>query len=158
MPFLRFGHLVSVAAVLLFASSHARAQNGVLGTWTEPTGSSIAIEHCASGICLRLVSISRKAPTQTDDRNPDPALRHRALCGLLIGSGFHLAGEDKAEGGTLYDPKSGKTYKGAMTRVGNELHLRGYVGLKLFGATETWVASSHPADCKIKLSFSPDVL
>jgi uncharacterized protein (DUF2147 family) len=32
-----------------------------------------------------------------------------------------------------------------MTAEGDELHLRGYVGFKLFGKTETWTRTS-PSD------------
>lgn len=144
---LRSARWIALAAVVTGTS--AQAQDGIFGIWTEPTGSSIEVLHCDADICLRLVAVSPNAPTQTDDRNPDPALRHRALCGLLIGRGFHLEhGVSKAEGGWLYDPKSGKTYHGSLARVGETLSLRGYVGLKIFGATETWQrAQSTPPPC-----------
>lgn len=130
---------VLTATLLALAATAAHAQSGIFGVWTEPTGSSIRVERCGPEVCLTLVAVSPKAPTQVDERNPDPALRQRALCGLRIGSGFHPAeGDTRAEGGSLYDPKSGKTYRGAMTRVGDTLRLRGYVGIRLFGVTETW--------------------
>ena len=56
----------------------------------------------------------------------------------MIGQDFHLADVEHAEGGHLYDPKSGKTYRGSMTSTGDRLELRGYVGLKIFGRSETW--------------------
>jgi uncharacterized protein (DUF2147 family) len=57
---------------------------------------------------------------------------------LQIGRGFHLADSSHADGGQLYDPKSGKTYSGSMASDGDSLKLRGYVGIKLFGRTEVW--------------------
>jgi uncharacterized protein (DUF2147 family) len=39
----------------------------------------------------------------------------------------------------VYDPKSGKTYRGKMTFVSpNQLNLRGFIGIPLFGRTTTW--------------------
>ena len=40
--------------------------------------------------------------------------------------------------GTIYDPKSGKTYSCKMTIDGNKLKIRGYIGISLFGRTEVW--------------------
>ena len=63
---------------------------------------------------------------------------------LTIGQGFQLTDPTHAEGGTLYDPKTGKTYRGAMKAEGDELDLRGYVGIKLFGESQTWKRVAHP--------------
>lgn len=80
----------------------------------------------------------QQRPVRVDAKNPDPALRGRSLCGLVIGKDFESVNPSKAQGGKLYDPKSGKTYTGSMTREGGKLKLRGYVGIPLFGRTEIW--------------------
>lgn len=129
---------------------HAQDQ-GVLGFWREPTGSVIHIDRCGphgdTSICAALVFVRPNAPSRVDIHNPDPALHTRTLCGLRIGQGFHLASTTKAEGGTLYDPKSGKTYRGAMTSTGDQLNLRGYVGIPLFGRSETWTRTTPVETC-----------
>jgi uncharacterized protein (DUF2147 family) len=117
----------------------------VLGDWREPTGSVIEIFHCGKDVCAKMVAISKQAPTQLDKNNPDPKSRTHPLCGLQIGYGFHLTDPTHADGGRLYDPKSGKTYHGTMTAEGNQLHLRGYVGFKAFGKTETWTRTDRSA-------------
>ena len=123
---------------LAFLTAAALGQsNPMLGNWSEPGGSTIEIYRCDDALCLRLAGISPKAPATTDIHNPDASLRTRPLCGLVIGQGFHISG-NTADGGELYDPKSGKTYRGAITHEGDTLHLRGYLGIKLFGRTETW--------------------
>jgi uncharacterized protein (DUF2147 family) len=38
--------------------------------------------------------------------------------------------------GTIYDPQSGKTYDCKISLNGNNLKVRGYVGISLFGRTE----------------------
>lgn len=43
-------------------------------------------------------------------------------------------------GGTITDPKTGKTYKCIITRNGvDKLNVRGYIGVSLLGRTQTWV-------------------
>ncbi len=108
------------------------------GDWREPAGSVIRIEHCNSGVCMRIVLLSPKVPSTIDTKNPDAAQRRRALCDLVIGSGFQLIDPTHASGGSLYDPKSGNTYRGTMSVEGDVVKLRGYVGIPLFGRTETW--------------------
>lgn len=133
--------LLAFAAVLTFTFNPTpfNAQTSpVLGDWREPTGSIIQIESCPSGICLRLISLSPSAPVSTDVHNPDPAQRHRSLCGLEIGRRFHFTDPAHLSGGALYDPKSGNTYRGEMEVEGNILKLRGYVGLPIFGKREVW--------------------
>ncbi|HZL26411.1 MAG TPA: DUF2147 domain-containing protein [Acidobacteriaceae bacterium] len=134
-----------LALVILFFASAAQAQTGILGDWRDPTGSVIEIFHCGTDVCARMVAISKTAPTQFDEKNPDPAARKHSLCGLQIGYGFHLTDPSHADSGKLYDPKSGKTYRGAMTADGNQLHLRGYVGIKIFGRSETWTRTDRSA-------------
>ncbi len=141
---------VWIFAILAFSLLTAQAQDvGVLGNWANPSGSVIQIYRCGADVCAKVIAISAKAPTRRDVDNPDPALRGRSLCGLDIGTGFELAGPDRAHGGRLYDPESGKTYTGVMAREGNLLKLRGYVGIPLFGRTETWTrAPDSIATCK----------
>lgn len=118
---------------------------GVLGDWKTKAGSIVRIEYCGSNVCMRIVQPLNTADASTDSHNPDPGLRNRPLCNLQIGRGFNLTDPDHASSGTLYDPKSGKTYRGNITAEGATLHLRGYIGIPLFGASENWTRVSAPA-------------
>jgi uncharacterized protein (DUF2147 family) len=120
---------------MMATPAHAES---VLGQWVTPIGATVQVYRCDANVCAKLVTLSKDAPSRVDSSNPDAALRKRSLCGLQIGWGFHLSGSTEADGGQLYDPKSGKTYSGSMASSGNSLKLRGYVGIKLFGRTETW--------------------
>lgn len=137
----------TVAAIfILTCAPLLRAQSpGVLGYWKTPAGSTIRIDRCGQNVCL-WIAVLAPSVSRTDIHNPDPALHNRALCGLEIGSGFSAGDANHASGGTLYDPKSGKTYHGQMTADGAQLHLRGYVGIPLFGASETWTRVDPPAN------------
>ena len=74
-----------------------------------------------------------------DDRNPDTNLRTRRLEGLTIMTGFEYEGDGHWSGGTVYDPNSGKTYKCTVKQLdANTLKIRGFIGISLFGRSETW--------------------
>ena len=129
---------------LALADAAKGQSDGIFGQWTEPTGSVIRVDHCGPQICMWVVGISPKAPANVDIYNPDDAKRKRSLCGLQIGTGFVMGSPNEARGGTLYDPKSGKTYRGQMKLKNNTLDLRGYVGISLFGQTQTWNRPTMP--------------
>ena len=48
---------------------------------------------------------------------------------------------DQYGGGEILDPKNGKIYRAKMRLIegGHKLEVRGYVGLSLFGRSQTWV-------------------
>jgi len=137
--------MAAIAFALLAARILTAQAGGVVGDWQDPTGSILHIDRCGNDVCLWIVALGPTAPSPFDIHNPESSQRGRALCGLEIGSGFWLRDPDHATGGTLYDPKTGKTYHGNMTAKGAKLNLRGYVGIPLFGATETWSRHSGAA-------------
>lgn len=128
------------------ASAYAQAPT-VRGYWRTPSGAVVRITPCGRKLCVAIAALAGSDHPATDSHNPDPRLRARPLCGLRIGQGFVQIDPQHARGGHLYDPKNGRTYSGEMTAEGNRLELRGYVGLPLFGRTETWLRASKPAPC-----------
>ncbi|MCS3871187.1 uncharacterized protein (DUF2147 family) [Chryseobacterium ginsenosidimutans] len=66
-----------------------------------------------------------------DDRKNKPIL------GMEIIRGLKKDG-DEFTGGTITDPKTGKTYKCTITRSGDNLNVRGYIGLSFIGRSQTW--------------------
>lgn len=143
----RPGLLILSVAVTAAAVAYARAP-AVRGYWRTPSGDIIRIDPCGQALCLEIAALSPGDHPLTDAQNPDAKLRSRPLCGLRIGEGFVEVDPQHARGGHLYDPKSGRTYSGHMTAEGNLLQLHGYVGLPIFGRTETWVRASRPPPCK----------
>ena len=74
-----------------------------------------------------------------DIKNPDPSLRSRPAVGLEILRNFTYAGDGEWEDGTVYDPKSGRTYSCKMSMSDpDKLNIRGYVGFSMLGRTESW--------------------
>lgn len=77
---------------------------------------------------------------KVDRMNPDPAHHARPIIGLQIVDGLSYAGDGSWEGGSIYDPETGKTYKSkaSIADGGETLKLRGYIGISLFGRTSQW--------------------
>jgi uncharacterized protein (DUF2147 family) len=135
-------------ALLLLASTNVYAASTFLGDWKTPANSIVRVEQCGAAVCLRVVRLSPAAPSSTDQQNPDAALHSRRLCGLVVGTGFHPDDAAHLSDGRLYDPKSGHTYRGTITADGDTLHLRGYIGIPLFGRSETWQRTAPISACK----------
>ena len=75
-----------------------------------------------------------------DDENPDKAKRKEPIMGMQILRGFSYdAGDKDWSGGTIYDPKTGKTYSCTITKKGDKaIKVRGYIGISLIGKTTVW--------------------
>jgi len=112
--------------------------HGVFGDWETPKHAVVRVEACGAEVCLRVVKLAPDAPAKVDVNNPEAGLRGRALCGLVVGTGFREGGDGRLSGGRLYDPTSGRTYAGVIAVDGDVLRLRGYVGVPLLGRSETW--------------------
>jgi uncharacterized protein (DUF2147 family) len=75
------------------------------------------------------------ANPRKDDKNPNVTLKTREVLGIeLLTSFIYENGVYSA--GRIYDPESGKTYDCKMTMIGDDLKVRGYIGISLFGRTE----------------------
>jgi uncharacterized protein (DUF2147 family) len=80
---------------------------------------------------------------KVDKHNPNPALRNRSTLGLEILKDFSFDGKDEWKDGTIYDPKSGKTYSCYIRMENrNKLKIRGFIGVSMLGRTTYWTRSS----------------
>jgi uncharacterized protein (DUF2147 family) len=116
----------------------------ILGTWLTAGGESkVEIYRCDSvTFCGKIIWLRdplKEGKPVTDDKNPEDSLKSRPVLGLQILRGFTYAGDRLWSGGKIYDPKSGNDYSAKMTLVDEQnLDLRGYVVIPLFGRTEKW--------------------
>jgi uncharacterized protein (DUF2147 family) len=73
----------------------------------------------------------------TDERKDKPVV------GLVIIRNMKQRTDDKTvfEGGDILDPANGKVYKSKMKLIddGAKLEVRGFVGISMFGRTQTWI-------------------
>lgn len=136
------GLMLMVFGLSLSAAGQTPAPAAPLGRWlSEAKRGVVEIYPCGDRLCGKLVwliePIRRGAPA-VDDHNPDPALRQRPTCGLTILGDFRQVDPQRWADGWIYDPDSGKTYHATMAIEGETLRLRGYVGIPLFGETQSW--------------------
>ena len=83
--------------------------------------------------------VSYDVAGQLDEKNPAPDLRERPIVGVDLLSGFRFDDEARWIDGTIYDAKSGKTYKCRLWFEDDDsdaLWARGYIGISLLGRTE----------------------
>lgn len=148
----REGKAALAAGLVVLTQSVAWAPQGpeILGRWlTESRKGVVEIYRCADHLCGKVVWIQPGEP-QTDELNPNPALRKRALCGLVLMGDFKPSGRDVWSGGWAYSPEVGKTYSARMAlQEDGTLKLRGYIGIPLFGESQIWTRAD-PAlkNCK----------
>lgn len=64
---------------------------------------------------------------------------NQPIVGMVIMTGLKSA-EKQWTNGRILDPENGKTYKctARLTEQGKKLNVHGYVGLPLFGRSQTW--------------------
>lgn len=135
---------VLVVLLALFSCSvWAQKADAILGAWTNANGQDhILIYNRGDKFFGKLDWIKfpndENGKPKTDKNNPDPALRSRPDLGLELLKDFTFDGDNVYSGGTIYDPKNGKTYSCKMTLDGNKLIIRGYIGISLFGRSVTW--------------------
>jgi uncharacterized protein (DUF2147 family) len=68
------------------------------------------------------------------------ALKNAPVVGMTILRHMHRDG-DQWSGGEILDPENGKVYRATMRLAdgGKKLIVRGYVGISLFGRSQTWM-------------------
>jgi uncharacterized protein (DUF2147 family) len=70
-------------------------------------------------------------------------LKNKPIVGMTIMWDMKKDGAEYG-GGRVLDPEEGKTYRGKVRVIdgGRKLELRGYVGIAMFGRTQTWSRES----------------
>lgn len=131
--------LFAFAAILFSTLSYAQIE-GKWKTIDDETGKPKSIVEITKkadgkyyGKILQLLAkpANNNCVACKDDRKNKP------LVGLEIIRGMAKDGAEFS-GGTITDPKTGKTYKCNIKRNGDKLDVRGYVGFSLIGRTQTW--------------------
>ena len=107
----------------------------ILGKWLTEAGDAKVEIYEANGKVNGKIVWLEKGPDTKDTHNTDEKMRSRKLMGMNILSGLTKKSE-KWEGGRIYNPKNGKTYKCSIWLDGDKLKVRGYLGM--FYETQTW--------------------
>jgi uncharacterized protein (DUF2147 family) len=135
-----------------YSNNSNYSNNNLLGTWQtidDVSGKPKAIiqieENNDQTISGRIVKIFN-----TDNKNPSQLCLHclgekknQPLIGMVIMESLKQSKESKNAwiNGQILDPQNGKTYHCniQLTENGQQLNVRGYIGLPLLGRTQTWI-------------------
>ncbi|MCD2421135.1 DUF2147 domain-containing protein [Niabella pedocola] len=133
---------ISMIAFVLFISANAVAQSAdadkLLGIFiTEGGKGKLSIKRTGNHYFGTLIWAN--VPDAKDIHNPDKHRRSTKIAGTVILKDFVYTGDQTWENGTVYDPESGKTYRGKiLLKEDGSLSLRGFVGIAAFGRTTVW--------------------
>ena len=125
--------MILTMALALF--SLAGYSQTIIGKWLTEAGDAKVEIYEANGKVNGKIVWLEKGPDTKDTHNTDEKMRSRKLMGVNILSGLTKKSE-KWEGGRIYNPKNGKTYKCSIWLDGDKLKVRGYLGM--FYETQTW--------------------
>jgi uncharacterized protein (DUF2147 family) len=113
---------VPLCALMVMSAVPAQAAAPISGKWyTDGKDSIMEIGPCGAKICGKVIRIIKGRPDgkpAIDTNNPNPSLRTRSILGATLFSGFADGGIEWT-GGTLYDPRAGKAYKGTLAKLKN---------------------------------------
>lgn len=87
-----------------------------------------------------------KETKNLDVHNPDEKEHGNSIVGKVIVKDLKKDG-DEWSGGSIYDPKTGKTYKSkaSLAKDNQILKLRGYIGISWIGRTSEWTRVNDPS-------------
>lgn len=137
--------------ITLFLTQFAlAASNSPIGYWRtidDVTGKPKAIVRISESSGRLYGTIVKIFPRPGYDQNEvcsacTGSNHNKRIVGLTILQGLKANPKDQTEwsGGSILDPLNGKTYKCYVQVIngGNQLTVRGYIGVSLFGRTQTW--------------------
>jgi uncharacterized protein (DUF2147 family) len=130
---------------LLFFSIDTFSQNKdqILGKWLNASGEAHIQIYPNAGkyygkIAWMKVPNNPDGKPILDKNNPNTSLSLKPILGLVILKDFVFS-DNIWEGGSIYDPRTGKTYSCKISLQGpNKINVRGFVGFSMLGRTESW--------------------
>ena len=137
---------VLILLVLYSLVGMARDADRILGVWwNDEKTTQIEVEKKDGKYIGTIIHINpeefENGVPPKDDENPDKSLRNRSIIGIQILSGFEYDAKNKEwKEGSIYDPKSGKTYDCYAWLESDELlKLKGFVaGIRWMGKSSVW--------------------
>jgi uncharacterized protein (DUF2147 family) len=156
MKFARNLFTVLFVCFAYLATNNAFAQNtsesqekdpadAIIGLWAPSNGKArIQIYERGDKYYGRIVWLKEPNDPNTgkpkvDKNNSIESMRTAPLLGYSLLRELAYVGDNKWENGTIYDPENGSTYNCKMELTdSNTLDVRGFIGVAVFGRTDTW--------------------
>jgi len=138
---------IALIALLAFPML-AQAQDSPVGRWKtidDATGkvkSVVEIQQSRDGsFAGRVVEIldTKDGPNPACDKCKGK-LKDKPIKGMTILWGLRADEDGRWVGGQVLDPAKGEVYKAkvSLDEDGQQLHLRGFIGIEALGRTQTW--------------------
>lgn len=123
--------------VLLPGAAHAEThpEAAFMGYWLSQGHDGVfKIDRCGDTVCGHLVGLQYDGTNVPHDKAGD------TMCNLLMLTDFKASSDDTGRwNGKILDPDTGHIYQAQIWSPRQDvLKLRGYIGLPLFGETQTW--------------------
>lgn len=125
--------------------AQAQDADAIVGVWEPGHGKArVKIEQIDGKYYGRIVWLKEPNDPKTgkpklDVNNPDASMKNVPLRGYRILKDFEYKGKGEWAEGSIYDPETGNTYSSVITwKDENTLDIRGFVGVKTFGRSDTW--------------------
>ncbi len=143
---MRLKLLISAILFVFISTTTFASKDKVIGIWlTQDKDSKIEItQHKDGKFYGKIIWIKESledGKSKKDTKNPNEALQSRPLLGLTLLDNFRYDTDDEEwDSGTIYDPKTGNTYKCYMwfDENDNKLNLKGYIGVSIIGRKVSW--------------------
>jgi len=135
-PALRRGAALALLAAAFGSASAAPDAPG--GAWVTESGNlEVQLAPCGAALCGTVVKVLANRSMSGPGAEMAPA-DTRSPLGMTLLSDFKPSGDGEWTG-RIYNRENGKTYSARMTQPApDQLLIRGYVGLPLFGKTQVW--------------------
>ncbi|MDE2623084.1 MAG: DUF2147 domain-containing protein [Betaproteobacteria bacterium] len=142
----RIALLFATLLLGLFAMTAPAAELSPVGVWRTfddedgKAASLVRIDSLGGVLEGRVVRILPRPGHPVDARCDEcsGARKGQPVTGMVILWGMKQDG-DEYDGGEILDPHNGRIYRCKMKVKGNTLEVRGYLGISLFGRSQTWV-------------------
>jgi len=142
-------NLLSVMFLFIAISQTLNAKNIVspIGSWTTISDktnkprSIIKIKIINSILEAKIIKVFANKGDTGICSHCSGSLKNKPIKGLRIVWNMKPSGNRSWAGGKILDPKSGKIYKCniSIDKSGTKLFVRGYIGISLFGRSQTWL-------------------
>lgn len=133
-----------LAPFLFSLTCVAQNADAILGIWeSEHDNARIKISKSGDSYHGKIVWLNEEndesGKPKNDKNNPAEALKSQPILGLEALSDFTYNGDGVWDGGTVYDPRSGKKYSCRLSISGvGKLEIRAFMGISLIGKTQNW--------------------
>lgn len=137
--------LLAILILTLTNTNNLQAQvnaDEIVGVWeTEAKDAKMEVFKSGNEYQAKLLwgkdIVNTDGTSKKDINNPDKNLQSRNLVGTIYIKSLEFD-DDEWEKGRVYNNSNGKWYKCYAWLEDKQLHLRGYLGMKILGQTTKW--------------------